>query len=56
MNAGSSLIAERNQPTEISGAKGYLVKAADSEQIEETLRTVAAVGSLFLRAITLELA
>jgi two-component system, NarL family, response regulator len=38
-----------------AGAKGYLVKAADSEQIEETLRAVAAGGSLFPPAITLKL-
>lgn len=38
-----------------AGAKGYVVKAADSEEIEETLRAVAAGGSFFPPAITLKL-
>jgi len=38
-----------------AGAKGYLVKAADFDEIEETLRAVAAGGSFFPPAITLKL-
>ena len=38
-----------------AGAKGYVVKAANSEEIEETLRAVAAGGSFFPTAITLKL-
>ena len=38
-----------------AGAKGYLVKAAESQEIEETLRAVAAGGSFFPPAITLKL-
>ena len=38
-----------------AGAKGYLVKAADFNEIEETLRAVAEGGSFFPSAITLKL-
>ena len=38
-----------------AGAKGYLVKAADIEQIEAAVRAVAAGGSLFPTAISLKL-
>jgi two-component system NarL family response regulator len=38
-----------------AGAKGYLVKAADFDEIEETVRAVAAGGSFFPPAITLKL-
>src|ERR1700756_2569486 len=38
-----------------AGAKGYLVKAADCEEIEEAVRAVAAGRSLFPAAITLKL-
>jgi two-component system NarL family response regulator len=40
----------------IAGAKGYLVKVADPEQIEEAVRAVAAGRSLFPTEITLKLA
>jgi two-component system NarL family response regulator len=39
-----------------AGAKGYLVKVADPEQIEEAVRAVAAGRTLFPAAITLKLA
>ncbi len=39
-----------------AGAKGYLLKVADAEQIEQAVRAVAAGGSLFPTAITLKLA
>ena len=39
-----------------AGAKGYLVKVADPEQIEEAVRAVAAGHTLFPAAITLKLA
>jgi DNA-binding NarL/FixJ family response regulator len=39
-----------------AGAKGYLVKAADSERIEEAVRAVAAGRTLFPTEITLKLA
>ncbi|MBV8212018.1 MAG: response regulator transcription factor [Verrucomicrobia bacterium] len=38
-----------------AGAKGYLVKVADCEQIEATIRAVAAGGSLFPTSISLKL-
>src|SRR5258708_1546929 len=38
-----------------AGAKGYLVKVADCEQIEQAVRTVAAGQSLFPTEITLKL-
>jgi DNA-binding NarL/FixJ family response regulator len=38
-----------------AGARGYLVKAADCEQIEEVVRAVAAGQSMFPNAITLKL-
>jgi DNA-binding NarL/FixJ family response regulator len=38
-----------------AGVKGYLVKAADYEEIEEAVRAVAAGRSLFPAAITLKL-
>jgi DNA-binding NarL/FixJ family response regulator len=38
-----------------AGAKGYLVKVADGEQIEEAVRAVAAGRSLFPTTITLKL-
>jgi two-component system, NarL family, response regulator len=38
-----------------AGARGYLVKAADYEEIEEAVRAVAAGRSLFSAAITLKL-
>jgi DNA-binding NarL/FixJ family response regulator len=38
-----------------AGARGYLVKAADCEEIEEAVRAVAAGRSLFPAAITLKL-
>jgi two-component system, NarL family, response regulator len=38
-----------------AGAKGYLVKIADCEQIEEAVRAVAAGRSLFPTTITLKL-
>ena len=40
----------------IAGAKGYLVKVADPEQIEEAVREVAAGRSLFPTEIILKLA
>ena len=39
-----------------AGARGYLVKAANGEQIEHTVRAVAAGRSLFSAEITLKLA
>jgi len=39
-----------------AGARGYLVKAANSEQIKQTVRAVAAGRSLFPAEITLKLA
>jgi two-component system NarL family response regulator len=39
-----------------AGAKGYLVKAADSERIEEAVRAVAAGRTLFPAEISLKLA
>jgi len=39
-----------------AGAKGYLLKAADAEQIEAAVRAVAAGGTLFPTEITLKLA
>src|SRR5258707_13022327 len=39
-----------------AGAKGYLLKAADAEQIEEAGRAVAAGRTLFPTEITLKLA
>jgi two-component system, NarL family, response regulator len=39
-----------------AGAKGYLVKAADAERIEEAVRAVAAGRTLFPTEITLKLA
>jgi len=39
-----------------AGAKGYLLKAADAEQIEEAVRAVAAGRTLFPTEITLKLA
>jgi DNA-binding NarL/FixJ family response regulator len=39
-----------------AGAKGYLLKVADPEQIEEAIRAVAAGRSLFPTEITLKLA
>jgi DNA-binding NarL/FixJ family response regulator len=39
-----------------AGARGYLVKAANGEQIEQTVRAVAAGRSLFPAEITLKLA
>jgi DNA-binding NarL/FixJ family response regulator len=38
-----------------AGARGYLVKTADYEEIEEAVRAVAAGRSLFPAAITLKL-
>jgi DNA-binding NarL/FixJ family response regulator len=38
-----------------AGAKGYLVKVADCEQIEAAVRAVAAGGSLFPTSISLKL-
>jgi DNA-binding NarL/FixJ family response regulator len=39
-----------------AGARGYLLKVADPQQIEEAVRTVAAGGTLFPTEISLKLA